>query len=326
MKTNDELDSQVMVENEEDDQNLPALTDDSYDLGENPLIGVIEKAITLPGVKVNRTTFLMEAYNLSAIEADGVEFFQDLSIETMDKVASSIIAKNVTASSSAAFLLGLPGGFAMAASIPADVMQNFAFSLRLAQQIAYTYGFSDLFESDELSETSRNTLILFLGIMFMATGSGTVLRAISPNVGKYAAKQILSKPLTKTVWYPTLKQITKVVSSKTLTKSSLSGFATKAIPIVGGVASAGINTATMIPMANRLKNELRKYHLPEEEIVELIEEDRASFGDKASDFISDVAAGTVKAAESTRNMGKKMGKFMKDIETKTRMKIEKDKK
>jgi len=326
MKNSEEREIDLLEEeNNQQNSENPLEAIENYELGENPLITLIEKAIMLPGVKVNRTAFLMETYQLSGTMVEDKNVFSQISLEEMDKAASSTIAKNVTASSSAAFVLGLPGGIAMAASVPADVMQNFAFSLRLAQQLAYIYGFDDLFENKEMSEETRNTLIAFLGIMFVATGSGTVLRAIAPNVGKYAAKQALSKPLTKTVWYPMLKKISNIVASKAITKSSVSGFASKAIPIVGGVASAGINVAMMIPMANRLKNELRKYYLTEEEILELEEKEKekVEFSEKASDVASDIAAKAVNTANKTKEIGAGIGKFVKQVGDKTRAKIDK---
>ena len=224
-----------------------------------------------------------------------------VTLEQMDDAAKKYITNNVTQSSAAAFVLGLPGGLAMAATIPADIMQNFAFSLRLSQQLAYIYGFENLFaENNEMNEKTQHTLIAFLGIMFPATGSGSVLRAIAPNIGKFAARQLMKKPLSKTVWYPMLKKIANIVTSKTITKKGVSGFASKAIPVVGGVISAGINVATMIPMANRLKNELRKYYLSDEEIREIEEKDQITFGEKASDVLSDVAAGSIKAVEKAK--------------------------
>ena len=288
------------------------------------LFNTIEKVVKLPGVRVNRTTFLMEIFGASAVEVESKNFFDNISVEEMDKAASAIITKNVTLSSTAAFTLGLPGGFTMVASVPADIMQNFAFSLRLAQQLAYAYGFEDLFVKNELSTESVQMLVTFLGIMFMVTASGTVLRAISPNVGKYVGNQIITKPLTKTVWYPMLKNITKVVTGKTLTKSGVQGFATKAIPVIGGVASAGINVATMVPMANRLKNELRLYHLPENEVIDILIEDRKTVGDKASDLISSAVAGTVNAVNETKKLGTKFEGFFKDIDAKTKKKLNKE--
>ena len=326
-KENEELAlSEIEERNLNNTNHLEDIT--NYELGENPIITLMEKAIAIPGVKVNRTTFLMETYKLSGTVIESEDVFSKISLEQMDKAATSIINKNVTASSSASFFLGLPGGVALVASMPADVMQNFAFSLRLAQQLAYVYGFENLFENEEMSEKTRNTLIAFLGIMFVATGSGTLLRAIAPNVGKHVAKQALSKPLTKTVWYPMLKKVSNIVASKTITKASVSGFATKAIPVVGGVASAGINVATMVPMANRLKNELRKYYLSEEEIRELEaskeaeKKEKVDFSEKASDVASDVAAGAIKMANKTKGIGAGLGKFAKKIGDKTKSKID----
>jgi len=308
----------------ENNEGLMLSNIEEMDFSENPLLTVLEKAIKIPGVKINRGAFLMKTYDLSGTDVDSKDISELVSLEQMDKAANKFITTNVTQSSAAAFGLGLPGGFAMAASIPADIMQNFAFSLRLSQQLAYIYGFENLFpENSEMNEKTKHTLIAFLGIMFAVTGSGTVLKAIAPNIGKYAARQALEKPLTKTVWYPMLKKIANVIAAKGITKKSVSDFAAKAIPVVGGVVSAGVNVAVMVPMANRLKSELRKYYLSEEEIREIEEKEQITFGDRASDVISDVAAGSVKAVEKAKGMGESFGKFAKQVATKTKEKIDK---
>jgi len=295
---------------------------EEVDLNENPLIAILDKAMNLPHVKINRTSFLIEIYHLSGTDADNKNVSELVTLEQMDDAAKKYITNNVTQSSMVAFALGLPGGFAMAGTIPADIMQSFAYSLRLAQQLAYIYGFEDLFtKNNEMNDKTRYTLITFLGIMFAATGSGVVLRAIAPNIGKYAAKQALKKPLTKTVWYPMLKKIANIVASKTITKKGVSQFASKAIPVVGGVVSAGINVATMIPMANRLKNELRKYYLSDEEIRVIEEKEQVTFSEKASDVLSDVAAGSVKAIERAKGVGKGFSKFAKQVSAKTKEKL-----
>lgn len=321
-ETNESL-SLPTSKNDNSDNNILLSELEELDLSENPLLTILDKAMNFPYVKINRTTFLMETYHLSGTDVDNKSISELIFLEQMDNAAKKFITTNVTQSSGAAFALGFPGGLAMAATIPADIMQNFAFSLRLAQQLAYIYGFEDLFaENNEMNDKTRHTLIAFLGIMFAATGSGTVLRAIAPNIGKYAARQALKKPLTKTVWYPMLKKIVNVVASKTLTKKGVSEFASKAIPVVGGVVSAGINVATMIPMANRLKNELRKYYLSEEEIREIEEKEQVTFSEKASDIISDVAAGSVETVKKVKGIGKNLGKFVNQISIKTKEKID----
>ena len=312
---------------DETNESLILSTIEEIDLSENPILTILDKAMSLPGVKINRTAFLMETYLLSGTDAENKNVSELIPLEQMDNAAKKYITTNVTQSSGTAFVLGLPGGLAVAATIPADIMQNFAFSLRLAQQLAYIYGFENLFtENNEMNDKTRHTLISFLGIMFAVSGSGTVLRAIAPNIGKYAARQAMKKPLTKTVWYPMLKKIANVVASKTITKKGLSEFASKAIPVVGGVVSAGISVATMVPMANRLKNELRKYHLTEEETHEIEEKEKISLSEKTSEIASDIAVNTMKAAQKTKGIGSEFGKFVKQVGIKTKAKLEEQKK
>ena len=51
----------------------------------------------------------------------------------------------------------------MAATIPADLLQFFGYSLRLAQEISYIYGFKDLMgENGELSEEAKNNYDKFV--------------------------------------------------------------------------------------------------------------------------------------------------------------------
>ena len=316
--------SQTRNDNLADSILLSELED--LDFNKSPLLMLLEKAMSFPGVKINRSTFLMDTYHLSGTDVENKCISELLTLEQMDNTAKKFIATNVTKSSGAAFVLGLPGGIVMAATIPADIMQNFAFSLRLAQQLAYIYGFEDLLsENSEMNEKAQHTMIAFLGIMFAVAGSGTVLRAIAPNVGKYAARQVIKKPLSKTVWYPMLKKIASVVSSKTITKKGVSEFASKAVPVVGGVVSAGINIATMMPMANRLKNELRKFYLSEEEILEIEEREKITISEKASDMISDVAVGSVKAVEKLKGTRESLGGFAKQVSSKTKEKVDKGK-
>lgn len=90
---------------------------------------VIESASKLPLVHINREGFLTK--NLSKLctqtqlqkaIAEGT-LHADTPIETLDSLANAVInaeTVKVTAISAAA---GLPGGFAMAATIPADLAQ-----------------------------------------------------------------------------------------------------------------------------------------------------------------------------------------------------------
>ena len=144
----------------------------------------------------------------------------------------------------------------MAATIPADTLQFFGVALRIAQELAYLYGFEDLWKDDNIdNERVKNELTLFLGAMFGIGGATTTLRLISTNISKQALKKLPQKALTKTIYYPIIKKIAATMSVK-MTKDTFAKGASKAIPILGGVISGGLTYMSMKPMGNRLKDAL----------------------------------------------------------------------
>jgi uncharacterized membrane protein len=66
--------------------------------------------------------------------------------------------------------------------------------------------------------------------------------------------------LTKTAIYPLIKQIAKWLGIS-LTKETFAQGIAKIIPIIGGVASGAVTIAMFLPMANKLKNQLRDTEL-----------------------------------------------------------------
>lgn len=176
----------------------------------------------------------------------------------LDRAAQKCINQAVMQSSAISFATGIPGGLAMAATIPADIAQFYGYSLKLAQEISYIYGYHDLWNNqDELTEEAKNTLILYLGIMLGVTSAGSVVRILSKRLSIQAVKKIPQKALMKTFYYPILKKILAIFGTK-LTKATFAKGVSKAIPVLGGVVSGGINYASMKPMAMRLKDELSK--------------------------------------------------------------------
>ena len=146
----------------------------------------------------------------------------------------------------------------MALTIPTDVAQFYAFSLKLAQELGYIYGFNDLWASrDELSEDAQNTLLLYLGVMLGVNGTAALLRAGGVAIAKQVMKTVPQKALTKTLWYPILKKVLKIFGVN-LTKGGLAKGMGKFIPILGGVISGGLTFATMKPMGESLQKELTK--------------------------------------------------------------------
>jgi hypothetical protein len=226
---------------------------------ESKALVVIEQAMKLPFVKVDRKDFLLKSfsnYNIDMNQLIEQGPIQLVSKKDLDKVADKAINNALAKSTSASFMAGLPGGIALAATIPADMAQFYGFALKLSQELSYIYGLQDLFdENNELSESSKNMLIIYLGVMLGVTAAGSTVRLLSKQASTQALKSIPGKALTKTIYYPILKKVLKTFGVK-LTKDTFAKGVSKAIPLIGGVVSGGMNYASLKPMGKKLKNEL----------------------------------------------------------------------
>lgn len=224
-------------------------------------LNIFNQSLKLPLVKVNRAEFLVKVFG-NEIEDKNRLFDQGpqdfFTKEELDKKAQIRINYLTTKSSAVSFATGLPGGPAMLATIPADVIQFYAYSLKLAQEISYIYGYKDMWtDQGELSNEAKNTLILYLGIMLGVSSAGSLTRLLFANLSVRALKRIPQKALTKTFYYPIVKKVLVVFGTR-LTKVSFAKGVSKILPVVGGVISGGLNYISMRPMANRLKKELSK--------------------------------------------------------------------
>lgn len=223
---------------------------------------VISNAVQIPGVKVNRDKFLAEQFadlgvNIQDIITLGpVE--AGVSREDISNMANKLIIKRTSQSSVASFVAGIPGGLAMAATIPADIMQFFGMALKLAQELSYMYGAQNLWVDGKIDdERVKSQLIMYCGVMFGVSGAVSGVRVLSTQIAKTTLKKLPQKALTKTFWYPIIKQIGKFLSIN-ITKSTVAKGVSKAIPVIGGVISGSLNFTTMLPMAKRLYNAFDK--------------------------------------------------------------------
>ena len=224
---------------------------------------VLQQVVKLPVVKVDRSKFLVDKFSNELDPRDVPILLEQgptalLSQEILDRVANACIRDNVLLASGTSVLAGLPGGLAMALTIPADVAQFYAFSLKLAQELGYIYGYDDLWASrDELSEDAQNTLLLYLGVMLGVNGTAALLRAGGVAIAKQVMKTVPQKALAKTLWYPILEKVLKIFGVN-LTKGGFAKGLGKCIPILGGIVSGGLTYTTMKPMGKSLQRELSK--------------------------------------------------------------------
>ncbi len=275
---------------------------------------IITNAIQIPGVKVDRIKFLKSAFLNDAVNMDSVIDIGPIEAgiprEILSRIANKLILDRTGKSSLMSFAAGIPGGFAMAATIPADVMQFFGMSLRLAQELSYLYGASDLWQSGEVDdEKVRNQLILYCGVMFGASGAAAGVRVLSAKMAKTTLKKLPQKALTKTFWYPLIKQIGKAIGVK-VTKSTVAHGISKVIPVIGGAISGGLNFASMLPMARRLQVTLDEacFDYSEENLDEdlySIENIKVKFSKKVTSDSRKIENIKSKMSNGVKNMGSK---------------------
>lgn len=221
------------------------------------LVDTIAHAIQLPGVKVNRNEFLVSAFK-DADDEQREKILKEGPVkagftrEQLRRIAKRIVNERTLTSSGISFAAGLPGGIAMAGTIPADTVQFYGIALRLAQEISYLYGAEDLWSNGEVDmDKVTNQLALYCGVMFGVSGASATLKIMSSALSKQALKKLPAKALTKTIYYPIIKKIALTFGTK-MTKDVFAKGVSKVIPVVGGFVSGGLTLASMRPMGTRL--------------------------------------------------------------------------
>ena len=282
----------------------------SAQTSEVALEAIINNAVQIPGVKVDRQKFLGECFAKEDVDTQQIIDLGPIGAgctrEDLARIANKLILVRTSTSSAASFAMGIPGGLVMGLTVPADTLQFFGMSLRLAQELAYLYGAQDLWKDGQIDdEIVRGQLILYCGVMFGVSGAAAGVRILSSQLAKTTLKKLPQKALTKTLWYPIVKQVGKLVGVK-VTKDTVAKGISKAIPVVGGVVSGGLNFASMLPMAKRLAVSLDKANCDytEDEIMAdyqavqdvtdedtPVEEKKSSIKDQAAKGIQDLKSG-----------------------------------
>lgn len=247
---------------------------------------VIILAIKTPGVYINRAKFLQnELYkNHPQIVIDKAiqttPALAGIAPEEIDSIADEVIKRERTAVSGISAGLGVPGGWVMAATIPADIAQYYGYTLRAVQKLLYLYGFPEIDADDEglqLDSETINAIIVCLGIMNGVAGANNAIKAMAKALAAGVEKQLMNMALTKGAVFPIVKQVVKWFNVS-LTKSVFTGAIRKAIPVVGGVLGGGITFATFKPCCYRLKDALKDTMLSNPKHLSSAEEDSVFSG------------------------------------------------
>ena len=223
----------------------------------------LEAALKLPIVNVNRTNFLskeLKPYcteeNIMAI-IDGTKTTTNiLSKDRIERIAQGVINYHLTVVTSTSALAGIPGGWAMAGTIPADLAQFFAHILCMTQKMLYLYGFDDLNDKNGgLTDEAKQILTVFIGLMFGSQAAVSGLKELLAMAAKGVPTQLAKVAITKTTIYQLSKQVAKFIGVKLSKDTFLKGVG-KLIPLVGAPISGTLTYFTFKPMAMKLKKYL----------------------------------------------------------------------
>lgn len=231
---------------------------------EDYFYSVVKAAMNVPGVKINRSDFLRNQLNKHySQEIVELAIRQNLAsagipIEKIDQLAKSCINNETVRVTSISAAAGIPGGFAMMGTVPADVAQYFAHIIRVLQKLVYLYGWQEIYNTDDsFDDETMNQLTLFLGVMFGVNAANAAISQLAKTAAIKVEKDLARKALTKGTLYPIVKKVAGILGVK-MTKQIFSRGIGKIVPVLGAVISGGITYSTYRPLANRLKDYLRE--------------------------------------------------------------------
>ena len=232
---------------------------------------VLATVVSVPGIRIDREAFLREALKKDC-DQETIEIAvkknpaaANIPPQVIKRIANGSInyeTGKVTLISAAA---GIPGGFAMLGTLPADVTQYFAHVMRISQKLAYLYGWPSLSgRNGNMDDETKAILTLFIGIMFGAQAAGEAVMKIADMVAASLVKELPQKALTKGFIYPIVKKVATYLGIQ-MTKETFAKGVGKIVPVVGGVISGGITFASFRPMSAKLRNYLAKLPLADPE-------------------------------------------------------------
>lgn len=234
----------------------------------------IKTALNTPGVRIQRSDFLKKQLSKHLPE-DIVKkailknpASAGIPKEKIAEIAASCIKyerMKVTTLSAAA---GIPGGFAMIGTVPADTAQYFAHVIRVMQKLVYLYGWEELYDSEEgFDDETMNKITLFMGVMFGVSSANAAINQIAKLAAVNVEKKIAKKALTKGAIYPLVKRVAGVIGMK-MTKEIFAKGIGKAIPFVSAAISGGMTYTTFNSMTSKLKKHLAALPIADENFYE----------------------------------------------------------
>lgn len=230
----------------------------------------LAKVVRVPGVRVNRDEFLRQELRKLHLSDDAIAralssspMMAGVSLAQIDTLAEEAISYETNKSAAISFVAGIPGGFAMLGTIPADLTQYYVHAFRIVQKLAYLYGWRELLSAKEdVDDETIGTIAIFFGVMLDVEEAAMSLSSFaSSTVMDTVKKQVTKQFLMKTSWYRAVKKTLQMIGVNLTKKAFTQGFS-KVLPVIGGVVSSGLTFMSLQSQSSRLKNHLRELPPP----------------------------------------------------------------
>lgn len=229
---------------------------------------VLNTAARLPGVRINRDNYLRVALKRHCSEEQIERAIAEtpaaagIPLTVIKEVANTSIGYETSKVTGLSAVAGIPGGFALLGTVPADIAQYVGHMLRIAQKLAYISSWPDLFaaDGDEIDEATEGILTLFVGVMVGVQFAQSGVTKVSAMIAAQVMKTLPQKALTKGAVYPLVKKVAQLLGVQMTKKLFASGVA-KAVPVAGAVLSGGLTLATFLPMSKKLQKHLASLEL-----------------------------------------------------------------
>ena len=251
------------------DDELRGITAEQASSAELHGLDFLKKVVRFPGVRINRDEFLRQELTKLRASEEVIEralatspALAGVPLLALDTLADETITYETNKSAALSFAAGLPGGFAMLGTIPADLMQYYAHALRIMQKLAYLYGWRDLLADVDEDDEMLDVLAVFFGVMLGVGGAAQSLTAFARIAAKTAyQKHVTKRALMSITWYPVVKYSLRVIGIN-ITKNGFARGAAKIVPVIGGFVSSGLTFMALQTQSSRLKGHLRELPPP----------------------------------------------------------------
>jgi hypothetical protein len=191
---------------------------------------VLATVLRLPGAKLDRASFLRSALAPHCSATDVERAIRTtpakagLDPAAIRAAARSAIKWHRAGVTALSFAGGLPGGWWIAGTMPADLAQYFWHLLVVSQKLAYLHEWPSLFADGVDAGDTKLVLTLFVGVMLGVQGAREALGGFSRAA------------FTKLALYRTARVVKQLIAAG-LTRKGLAESIGRAVPLVGGVVA-----------------------------------------------------------------------------------------